>query len=134
MTCHIYRARRRTLNPERRRSRMFVEANAFGGHSPEAVAPGNVAEALRMADAAMDYLNSSVGDLNGTACGEALAALSRIQAKVAAAHDADGCASSSAWLAANAGLSGKDAKAAVRRMRQLGERPRLADALTSGAI
>jgi hypothetical protein len=126
---------------------MFVEANAFGGDALGAVAPGNVAEALRMADAAMDYLNSSAADLDGTACGEALTALSGIQAKFAAAHaallrrfdasnahDADGCASSSAWLAANAGLSGKDAKAAVRQMRQLGERPRLADALTSGAI
>lgn len=126
---------------------MFVEANAFGGDSPGAVAPGNIAEALRMADAAMDYLNSSAAGLDGTACGEALAALSRIEAKFTAAHaallhrfdasnahDADGCASSSAWLAANAGLSGKDAKAAVRQMRQLGERPRLANALTSGAI
>jgi hypothetical protein len=126
---------------------MYAEANAFGGSSPGAVAPGNVVEALRMAETAMDYLNSSAAGLDGTACGEALTALSRIQAKFAAAHaallrrfdasnahDADGCAISSAWLAANAGLSGKDAKAAVRQMRQLEERPRLADALTAGAI
>src|SRR6185437_1956594 len=123
MICHIYRARLRKLNPERRWSRMFVEANAFGGDSLGTVTPGNVAEALRLADAAIDYLNSSAADLDGTACGEALAALSRIQAKFAAAHaallhrfdtsnahDADGCASSSAWLAAKAGLSGKDAR------------------------
>jgi len=57
---------------------MFVEANAFGGDSLGTVTPGNVAEALRLADAAMDYLNSSAADLDGTACGEALAALSRI--------------------------------------------------------
>ena len=118
-----------------------------GGPGRPDIAPANVAEALRMADAAMDYLNASCADLGGAACGEVLTAMSRIQAKFAAAqaallrrfdtanaHDADGCASSSAWLTARAGLSKKDARAAVRHMHQLGERPRLADALTAGAI
>jgi hypothetical protein len=131
---------------------VYTERDAFGGGNPGGtqrgdVVPGNFAEALRMADAAMDYLNSSAADLNGAACGELLTAMGRIQAKFAAAHaavlrrfdtadghDADGCASSSAWLAANAGLSKKDARAAVRQMRQLAERPRLADALATGAI
>ena len=127
---------------------MYAEKDAFGGVGPrDDVKPRNVAEALRMADAVMDYLNSSAADLPGGACGDALTAMGRIQAKFTAAHaallrrfdaanahDTDGCASSSAWLAAKAGLSKKDAKAAVRQMRQLGERPQLADALATGAI
>jgi hypothetical protein len=89
---------------------MYAEGNAFGGVDPEGdVAPRSVAEALRMADAAMDYLNASAAVMNGAACGEVLTAMGRIQAKSAAAHaallrrfdaadahDADGCASSSA--------------------------------------
>jgi hypothetical protein len=107
---------------------MYAEGNALGGVDPDGdVAPRNVAAALRMADAAMDYLNSSAADMNGAACGEALISMGRIQAKSAAAHaallrrfdaadahDADGCASSSAWLAAKAGLAKKDARAAAR--------------------
>ena len=135
---------------------MYAENDAFGGFDRGIgqasvkrgdVVPRSVADALRMADAAMDYLNSSAAELNGAACGEALTAMGRIQAKFAAAHaallrrfdtadahDADGCANSSAWLAARAGLSKSDARAAVRQMRQLGERPHLRDALTAGAI
>jgi hypothetical protein len=56
------------------------------------------------------------------------------QFDAADAHDADGYGSSSAWLAAKAKMSKRDARAAVRQMRQLGERPRLADALAAGAI
>ena len=135
---------------------MYAEKDAFGGFDrgieqasvPRGdVAPRSVAEALRMADSAMDYLNSSAAELNGPACGDVLTAMGRIQAKFAAAHaallrrfdtadahDADGCANSSAWLAAKAGLSKSDAREAVRQMRQLGERPHLRDALTAGAI
>ena len=51
--------------------------------------PGSVAEALRMAGASMDYLNSpAAADLPAAACGQALAALGEIQAKVTAAHAA----------------------------------------------
>src|ERR1700756_1555544 len=142
--------------PEGRWFSMYAERDAFGGFDREIgqdgvprgdVAPGSVAVALRMADVALDYLNSSAAELDGAACGEGLTAMGRVQAKFAAAraallrrfdaadaHDADGCASSSAWLAAKAGLSKKDARAAVRQMRQLGERPHLRDALTAGAI
>lgn len=42
----------------------------------------------------------------------------------AGARDANGYGSSSAWLAARAGMAKKDAKAAVRQMRQLTGRPR----------
>src|SRR5215469_5766148 len=110
--------------------------------------PGSVTEALRMAHASMDYLNSpAAADLPAAACGQALTALGEIQAKGTAAHaaflrrfdaldghDADGYGTSAAWLAAMAKLAPKDAKAAVQRMRRLGQRPHLADALARGEM
>ena len=85
--------------------------------------------------------------LAGAACGEVLIALGEIQAKLTAAHagflrafdaadahDADGYGTSSSWLAAKAGLSKKAAKAAVRQMRQLRDRPLLDGALAAGDI
>ena len=97
----------------------------------------NASDALRAAGAAMDYLNSA-SDLEGAACGELLIGLAEIQAKLTAAHarllrrfdstnahDADGYGSSSAWLAAKVGMSKKAARASVRQMRQLGDRPLL---------
>src|SRR5215471_12567770 len=109
---------------------------------------GSVAEALRMAHASMDYLNSpAAADLPAAACGQALTSLGEIQAKFTAArvallrrfdaldgHDADGYATSSAWLAAMAKTSGSAAKAAVAQMRQLGGRRQLEDALARGEI
>jgi hypothetical protein len=108
---------------------------------------GNAPQALRVAGAALDYLNSAAGDLDGAVCGDLLVSLGEVQAKLTAAHamllrrfdaanahDADGYASSSAWLAAKAQLTRKDARAAVREMRRLGGRPRLDAALTSGDI
>jgi hypothetical protein len=105
-------------------------------------------DALRMAGAALDYLNSdSVADLDGAACGDLLIALGEVQAKLTAAHagflrrfdatnahNADGYGSSSAWLAAKAGMSKKGARASVRQMRQLGGRPLLGTALAVGDI
>src|SRR5215472_9174812 len=116
--------------------------------STDGFVPGSVAEALRMAHASMDYLNSpAAADLPATACGQALTALGEIQAKFTAArvallrrfdaldgHDADGYATSSAWLAAMAKTSGSAAKAAVRQMRQLGGRRQLEGALARGEI
>ena len=110
--------------------------------------PGNVAEALRVVGAGLDYLNSpGATDLPALASGQALTALGELQAKFTAAHaavlrrfdaadahDADGYGTSSAWLAARTQLSVKDAKAAVWRMRRLGERPRLQDALGRGEL
>src|SRR5215831_20248402 len=110
--------------------------------------PGSVAEALRMAHASMDYLNSPAAeDVPAAACGQALIALGEIQAKHAAAyarllrrfdaldaHDADGYGTSAAWLAAMAKMAKKDAQAAVRRMRQLTRRPHLHDALARGEL
>jgi hypothetical protein len=85
--------------------------------------PRNAAEALRLADACLDYLNCpGAGDLDGSACGEVLTALGELQAKLAAAHasflrrfdaagahDADGYGSSSAWLAAKGRMSNLEA-------------------------
>jgi Domain of unknown function (DUF222) len=50
------------------------------------------------------------------------------------AHDCDGYGSSSAWLAAKAGMTKKAARAAVREMRRLGERPLIDAALSAAAI
>src|SRR5215468_55328 len=109
--------------------------------------PGTVAQALRMADAGLDYLNSPAADLPAAAAGPVLTALSELQAKVTAAHaavlrrfdaadahDADGYGTSAAWLAAMTKLAPKDARAAVWRMRRLTERPRLQDALARGEL
>src|SRR5215475_5640565 len=109
--------------------------------------PGTVAQALRMADAGLDYLNSPAADLPAAACGPVLAALGELQAKVTAAHaavlrrfdaadahDADGYGTSSAWLAAMAKMARKDAQAAVRRMRQLSRHPHLHGALGRAEI
>jgi hypothetical protein len=106
---------------------------------------GSVADALRLVSAGLDHINAT--DLDGTACGAALIALGEVQAKLTAvhagvlrrfdatdAHDADGYGSSSAWLVARAGMSKKGARAAVQQMRQLGERPLLAEALAAGAV
>ena len=49
-------------------------------------------------------------------------------------HDADGYATTSAWLAARTRLGRKDAKAAVRQMRLLSRHPSLDAATASGAV
>ena len=118
---------RRSRARRRRRLRSCLRARFLGA-----------SQALRAASAAMDCVNAAVADLDGSACGELLIALGEIQAKLTAAHaallrrfdaanahDADGYGSSSSWLAAKAGMSKKAARAAVRQMRQLGERPLL---------
>jgi hypothetical protein len=110
--------------------------------------PGSVADALRMARASLDYLNSpAAGDLDGTACGPVLAELGTLRSKATAAHagflrrfdaadahDEDGYASSAAWLMAMAKMSRDGARAAVRQMRQLAARPHLAGALAAGVL
>src|ERR1700759_5501604 len=81
------------------------------------------ADALRVTLAALDYLNSAAADLDGAACGDLLVGLGEARAKLTAAHagllrrfdavrahDADGYGSSSAWLAARAGMSRKAAR------------------------
>jgi hypothetical protein len=109
---------------------------------------GSVAEALRAGDAVADYLTSAAaGELDGASCGEALIAVGRIASRLAAAqaaflarfdaadaHDGDGYATSAAWLAGKTQQSRKDAKAAVRQMRLLGQHPVLDDATGTGDL
>jgi uncharacterized protein DUF222 len=108
----------------------------------------SVREALRLAETGLDYLNSSeAGAMDPAALGEVLTALCELQGKLAAAHaaflrrfdaadahDADGYGSSSAWLAAKGRMTKRDARAAVRQMRQLSERPGLHDAVATGDL
>ena len=88
----------------------------------------DVAQALRAARAAAGYLNSpAAADLEAPARAEALEQLGAISSLLGAAqngllrrfdagydHDADGYATSAAWLAARNRLGRKDARAAVR--------------------
>jgi hypothetical protein len=118
------------------------------GSIPQDSAPGSVSEALRLARAALDYLNSAAArELDAAGCGQVVIACSDLRARVTAAqatflgrfdaadgHDADGYATSSAWLAARAKMSRNDAKAAVGQMRRFRARPHLADALAAGVI
>jgi len=101
-----------------------------------------------MAGAGLAHLNSSAGDeLDPAALGEVLAALGDLQDRLAAAHatflrrfdaadahDADGYGSSSAWLAAKGRMTGRDARASVRQMRQLSQRPALHEAIAAGDL
>jgi Domain of unknown function (DUF222) len=109
---------------------------------------GSIAEALRMANATMDYLNSpEAADLDPAACGLVLRSLAGVQAKFTAAHaavlarfdaadahDSDGYGTSASWLDAMADMTRPDAKAEVRLMRLLRDHPALADALAAGDI
>jgi hypothetical protein len=101
-----------------------------------------------MASIGLEYLNSpAAGELEVAALGDALTALGALQDRLTAAnatflrrfdaadaHDADGYASSSAWLAAKGRMTKRDARAAVRQMHQFSERPSLHNAVASGGI
>src|SRR5579863_9740453 len=109
---------------------------------------GSVAEALRMANATMDYLNGPDGaDLDAAACGSVLRSLAEVQAKFTAAHaavlsrfdaadahDSDGYGNSAAWLMAMTDMTRPDARAEVRRMRLLRDHPKMAAALADAQI
>jgi hypothetical protein len=109
---------------------------------------GSVAEALRMANATMDYLNGPDGaDLDAAACGSVLRSLGEIEAKFTAAHasvlsrfdaadahDSDGYGNSAAWLMAMTDMTRGDARAKVRRMRLLRGHPAMAGALADADI
>ena len=105
---------------------------------------GSVAEALRMANATMDYLNGpgAGNELDAASCGSVLRSLGEIEAKFTAAHaavlarfdaadahDCDGYGTSAAWLMAMADMTRPDAKTKVRRMRLLRDHPAMAGAL-----
>ena len=98
---------------------------------------GSVAEALRMANATMDYLNGPDGaDLDAASCGSVLRSLGEIEAKFTAAHasvlarfDAADAHDSrrvrhlGRVADAMADMTRPDAKAKVRRMRLLRDQP-----------
>jgi hypothetical protein len=110
--------------------------------------PASVAEALRVAQAAMDYLHDpGAASLDAAALGGVLEAMGAISATFAAArsailarfdaeraHDGDGYGSSRAWLAAKGKVTAGAAGAQVRLMRQLGAHPVLGAALARHAI
>src|SRR5580700_9593112 len=109
---------------------------------------GSVAEALRLANATMDYLNSpEAADLDAAACGTVLRSLGEVRAKFTAAHasvlsrfdaadahDSDGYGNSAAWLMAMTDMTRGDAKTKVRRMRLLRGQPAMAGALADADI
>ncbi|MFY9862618.1 MAG: DUF222 domain-containing protein, partial [Trebonia sp.] len=109
---------------------------------------GSVAEALRMANATMDYLNSpEAADLDPAACGTVLRSLAEVQAKFTAAHasvlarfdaadahDSDGYGTSATWLMAMTDMTRPDARAEVREMRLLRGQPAMAAALADADI
>jgi hypothetical protein len=109
---------------------------------------GSVAEALRMANATMDYLNGpEAADLDPAACGLVLRSLAEVQAKFTAAHaavlarfdaadahDSDGYGNSAAWLMAMTDMTRRDARAEMRQMRLLRDHPDMADALAARDI
>ncbi len=110
--------------------------------------PGSAAEALRMAHAALDYLNSPAGGEPAAAgLGGVLASLGGVHAKftaahagflrrfdTAGAHDGDGYGTTRSWLAALTQVTGPDARAAVTEMRRLAAHPGIGAALAAGCI
>ncbi len=107
-----------------------------------------VADALRMMNAGLDYLNGpGAGELDAAACGLVLRSLGEIEAKFTAAHasvlarfdaadahDSDGYGNSAAWLMAMTGMTRPDARTKVRRMRLLRGHPAMAAALADADI
>jgi hypothetical protein len=107
-----------------------------------------VADALRMMNAGLDYLNGpGAGELDAAACGPVPRSLAAVQAKFTAAHaavlarfdaadahDSDGYGTSAAWLAAMADLTPRDARVKVREMRLLRGHRGMAGALAAGEI
>jgi hypothetical protein len=114
----------------------------------EANAPGSIAEALRMADAALGYLRDpgaasllpaelggvleAVGALGGKFAAARAAVLARFEAE--RAYTADGHGSATAWLKARGRMTGKAAGAQVRQMRQFRDHPVIADAVAAGEV
>jgi hypothetical protein len=110
--------------------------------------PATVAEALRMADAALGYLRDpgaaslvsaelgdtldAIGVLSGKLSAARAAALARFDAE--RAYTADGYGSCTAWLKGRGRKTGKAAGAEVRQMRQFRDHPVIADAVAGGEL
>jgi hypothetical protein len=107
-----------------------------------------VADALRMVNAGLDYLNGpGAGELDAASYGLVLRSLGKIEAKFTAAHaavlarfdaadahDCDGYGNSAAWLMAMTDMTRRDARAEVRQMRLLRGHPDMAGALATADI
>ena len=107
-----------------------------------------VADALRMMNAGLDYLNGpGAGELDAAACGPVLRSLAAVQAKftaahalvlarfdAAGAHDGDGYGNSAAWLMAMTDMTRQDARVEMRQMRLLRGHPEMAAALADQDI
>jgi hypothetical protein len=120
-----------------------VEGEVIQVCTQGSVAASTVAEALAMAEAAMDYLNDpGAASLDAASLGDVLRALGGISGKYAAAraailarfdaergHAADGYGSSASWLAAQTRTTRRAANAQVRQMRQFGAHPQIAAAV-----
>jgi hypothetical protein len=110
--------------------------------------PGSLAEALRMAEAAADYLNGPAGSqADAASLGDVLMSLGQINGKLAAAraailsrfeaergYTADGYGSCTAWLKARGQMTGTAAGAEARRMRQFRDHPVIAGAVARGEL
>ena len=108
----------------------------------------SVADALRMMNAGLDYLNGpGAGELDAAACGSVLRSLAAVQAKFTAAHalvlarfdaadahDCDGYGNSAAWLMAMTDMTRQDARVEMRQMRLLRDHPEMAAALAAKDI
>ncbi|MFZ0166372.1 MAG: DUF222 domain-containing protein, partial [Trebonia sp.] len=108
----------------------------------------SVADALRMMNAGLDYLNGpGAGELDAAACGSVLRSLAAVQAKFTAAHalvlarfdaadahDCDGYGNSAAWLMAMTDMTRQDARVEMRQMRLLRDHPEMAVALAAKDI
>ena len=110
-------------------------------------APRSVAEAMRMAAAAAEFLNSPAADTDGAGCGAVLTGLAGVRDRLTAAsaaflrrfdaadaHDGDAHRTSASWLAAECRMTMQAAKAEVRQMRVLAARPVLQEALAAGDL
>jgi hypothetical protein len=110
--------------------------------------PATVAEALRMAEAALGFLRApgaasllpaelggvleSVGLLGGKLAAARAAVLARFEAE--RAYTADGYGSCTAWLKARGRMTGQAAGAQVRQMRQFGDHPVIEGAVATGEV
>jgi|tagenome__1003787_1003787.scaffolds.fasta_scaffold20957044_2 hypothetical protein len=111
-------------------------------------APATVADALRMADAALGYLRDpgaasllpaelggaveSVGVLTGKLAAVRASILGRFEAE--RAYAADGHGSATAWLRARGRMTGQAAAAEVRQMRQFRDHPVIEGAVAAGEV
>jgi len=119
-----------------------------GSSRPGIEPPQTVAEALRMMDAALGFLNGpDLASVEAAGLGGVLEALAGLGGKLSAAraaalgrfdaargYAADGYGSAASWLAKKARTTRRAASAEVRQMRQFGAHPVIAAAVAAGEL